>query len=286
MIKKPKFIKPLSSYHPKLLGLAKWLKQMDRKLDMLVDGEKYAQHKELSPLPYRIKRHQSTLLRKLGSSDMYLQHNKVTNLKLVVKALNGTIIRPNETFSYFKLVGKPTAKRGFKEGMELSFGEVKPAIGGGICQSSNLIYWLVLHTPLKIVERHHHSFDPFPDEGRVLPFASGATVMYNYLDLRFKNTTPYTFQLLLKVEEKYLVGELRCDRKLDFSYKVYEKNHYYEKRDGKYFRSNELHRRVIDTKTGDTIKREFLVRNYSQVKYTPSPQKLKAKYSCPPLDED
>jgi len=246
---------------------------------MLLDKHRYAKSKNPTPLPYRIKKHQSTLLRKLGESEMYLQHNKVENLKLVVEALNGTLIQPNEVFSYFKLLGKPTAKRGFKEGMELSHGEVKPAIGGGICQSSNLIYWMALHTPLEIIERHHHSFDPFPDEGRVLPFASGATVMYNYLDLRFKNTTPYTIQLLLSIDEKYLHGEFRIDGELEKSYKVYEANHYFEQIEGIYFRNNELHRKVIDRATGDTMKTEFIVRNYSQVKYIPTPQKLTAQYS-------
>lgn len=283
MIKKPKFIKPLSSYHPKLLGLAKWLKQIDRKLDMLFDGEKYSRTFQPTPLPYRIKKHKSTLLRKLGESQMYLQHNKVENLKLVVQALNGTIIKPNETFSYFQLLGRPTAKRGFKEGMELSHGEVKPAIAGGICQSSNLIYWMALHTPLEVIERHHHSFDPFPDEGRVLPFASGATVMYNYLDLRLKNTTPHTIQLLLSIDDNFLHGEFRTDGELEHSYRVYEDNHYYEKIDEIYFRHNELHRRVIDKTTGNTIKEEFIVRNYSEVKYTPTPEKLEATHSCPPL---
>ncbi len=278
-IKKPKGLKPLSSYHPKLLGLAIWLKQQERKVALLLDKHTYTTQKQSHPLPYRIIKHQSTLLRKLGQSQMYLQYNKVENLKLVVEALNGAIIKPNETFSYFKLLGRPSAKRGFKKGMELSHGEVKPAIGGGICQSSNLIYWMALHTPLEIIERHHHSFDPFPDEGRVLPFASGATVMYNYLDLRFKNTTPHTLQLLLWMDDKYLHGEFRIDGTLNQSYKVYEANHYFECINGIYFRNNELHRKIIDKTTGNKLETQFIVRNYSQVKYIPTAQKLKDKLS-------
>jgi vancomycin resistance protein VanW len=210
-----------------------------------------------------------------------MQYNKIKNLKLVVNSLNGIIIKPNETFSYFDILGKPTAKRGFKEGMQLSHGEVKPAIAGGICQSSNLIYWMALHTPLEIIERHHHSFDPFPDDGRVLPFASGATVMYNYLDLRLKNNTPYNIQLLLSIDDKFLHGEFRVEKELPYTYKVFEDNHFFKKIEDKYFRSNELYRRVIDRKTGNTIKKEFLVRNYSEVKYIPTKEKLKSTKSCP-----
>jgi len=280
MIQRPKFIsKPLSSYHPKLLNFAIFLKVINKKVDMLFDEHTYAKKRILAPYPHRIKKHKSLLLRKLGSCDMYLQHNKVKNLQIVADELNGIVIQPNETFSYFKLLGKPTKRRGFRGGIQLSNGEAIEATAGGICQSSNLIYWLALHTPLEIIERHHHSFDPFPDEGRVLPFASGATVMYNYLDLRLKNPTNQPIQLLLGVDDKFFYGEFRTDRELVYSYKVKEKNHYFEQIDGVYFRNNELYRKVIERRTGDIIKEEFIVRNYSEVKYIPTKEKLTAEFS-------
>jgi len=279
MLKKPKCIKPLAMYHPSLLGISIALKVTQKKLQMLLNGKKYATKKDIKPLKFRVKSHKSLLLRKLGSCDMYLQYNKIKNLELVIKALNGIIIEPNETFSYFKLLGKPTKKRGFKKGIQLSGGKVISATAGGICQSSNLIYWLVLHSPLEVVERHHHSFDPFPDEGRVLPFASGATVMYNYLDLQIYNPTEYKMQLLLKLDETFLYGELRTNKELKLSYKVIEKNHYFEKIDNTYYRSNELYKKVIDKRTGNYLREEFIVRNYSKVKYIPTKQKLEATSS-------
>ncbi|NEW61041.1 VanW family protein [Sulfurovum sp. bin170] len=280
MIKRPKFIsKPLSMYHPKLLHLAIMLKVWNKKLDMLFDGYRYATTRELEPFSYRIKKHKSLLLRKLGSCDMYLQHNKVKNLQIVVASLNGTVIQPDEVFSYFKLLGKPTKKRGFKEGIQLSNGEAIKATAGGICQSSNLIYWLALHTPLEIIERHHHSFDPFPDEGRVLPFASGATVMYNYLDLRLRNSTKYPIQLLLHIDDTFLYGEFRINNELKQSYRVVEENHFFEKVGDTYFRSNKLYRKIIDKRTGKSIKKEFIVRNYSEVMYPPNEERLNAEFS-------
>lgn len=71
---------------------------------------------------------------------MILQHNKVDNLKLVVQKINGIVIKPGETFSFCKSVGLPTKQKGYKLGMELSFGEARAGIGGGICQSSNLLH--------------------------------------------------------------------------------------------------------------------------------------------------
>ena len=47
------------------------------------------------------------------------------------------------------------------------------ATGGGLCQLSNLIYWMTLHTPLTITERYRHSYDVFPDSNRTQPFGSG-----------------------------------------------------------------------------------------------------------------
>ena len=45
-----------------------------------------------------------------------------------------------------------------------------------------------------MVERANHSFDPFPDEGRILPFGSGAAIFYNFIDLVLHNPTADTFR--------------------------------------------------------------------------------------------
>lgn len=273
MIKRPKFLKKsLALYHPWLYSLVVFIKRVERHCAWMFDGRKYAKGFQKEALEFRVKKHQSVLIRQYANhSDMQLQYNKVENLKLVIEALNGVVIKPNETFSFYKLLGKPTVKRGFKKGMELSQGEARAGVAGGICQSSNLIYWLVLHSPLEVIERHHHSFDPFPDSGRVLPFASGATVMYNYRDLCFYNPTQQSFQLNLWLDEKCLNGELRSDVEMKLKYHVYEKNHYFEKKENKYFRSNELWREV-KSKGREVVhlEQEFLVKNYAEVKYVPS----------------
>lgn len=106
---------------------------------------------------------------------MVWQENKVTNLKLAVKRLDGLILYPGETFSYWKRIGKPTARKGYKEGMVLFLGQIGGDIGGGLCQLSNLIFWMTLHTPLTVTERYRHSHDVFPDANRTQPFGSGAT---------------------------------------------------------------------------------------------------------------
>lgn len=262
--------KLLSQRYPIFYFISIWEKRIRRQVTWYFDNKRYTNTRKEEKLGFRVKKHQSKLLKKLGESDMQLQYNKITNLGIVVNQVNGTIIKPGETFSFCKTVGLPTKKRGFKEGMELSFGEAKSGIGGGICQSSNLMHWLALHSPLTINERHHHSFDPFPDDGRVLPFASGATVFYNYLDFQLTNNTKWTFQINLWLTEKLLEGEIRVNKELDFAYHVFEKNHYFLKKENDFFRTNEIWRnKIAKFRSGAIIETEMITKNYGRVKYIP-----------------
>ncbi len=264
--------KLLSQRHPLLYRASVAFHRLRRSLHSRFDGRTYCSAARIStePLPHRIRKHQSLLIRRLGSSDLRLQHNKVDNLRLVVAALDGVLLRPGDTFSFCRLVGKPTRRRGFKEGMELSFGLARPGIGGGICQSTNLLYWLALHSELTISERHHHTCDPFPDEGRVLPWSSGAAVFYNYLDFQLTNSTSATFQIRLWLTASHLVGELRCDREPTFKYHVYEENHRFLRSEDAYFRSNAIWRRAVNRATGITQGRELISRNFGKVLYEPN----------------
>ncbi|WP_052339823.1 VanW family protein [Gorillibacterium massiliense] len=217
--------------------------------------------------PYPVKKHQSLLRRKLGASDPVLQDNKVVNLGIAVSKVNGVIIEPGETFSFWRLIGKPTGKAGYLDGLLLSHGEVKSGVGGGLCQLANLFYWMTLHTPLTVVERHHHSFDPFPDDRRVLPFGSGASVFYNYIDLRFHNPTPHRFHFRVWLTDQHLKGEVTCDSDLPAAYHLEERNHRFHRKPEGNFRENEIWRKVIDKRIGALIREELLIRNYAEVKY-------------------
>ncbi|MGO4287994.1 VanW family protein [Chitinophaga sp. RAB17] len=262
--------KLLSQRHPILYFLAVWARRLRRYADWYFDNKAYVKEFSSEKLPYRVKKHQSVLLKKLGDSDRQLQINKVTNLNIATRKIDGIIIRPGQTFSFCKLVGRPTKRKGYLPGMELSFGEARAGIGGGICQISNLIHWLVIHSPLTVTERYHHSFDPFPDDGRVLPFGSGATVFYNYRDYQFTNNTDYTFQINLWFTDKCLEGELRMDTELDYVYHVTEKDHQFLKIDGQFYRKNEIWRdKKLKFKGGEIVKTELLTKNFARVTYTP-----------------
>ncbi|WP_231689610.1 VanW family protein [Bacillus sp. FJAT-27245] len=253
--------------HPILYNLRIKQKQIFRHLEDLGAGKKFAVCISNETLPFACKKHQSLLKRKLGDSDPKLQENKIVNISIASKAIDGIVISPGETFSFWKLVGSPSAKKGYIEGMLLSMGEVKTGIGGGVCQLANLLYWMALHTPLLVVERHHHSFDPFPDEGRVLPFGSGAGVFYNYVDLRFHNPTSQPFQVKVWLTDKHLKGSIHTNHDWPFAYHIEERNHKFLQKDGRNYRQNEIWRKTIDKVTGNHIGEELLIKNFSEVKY-------------------
>ena len=223
-------------------------------------------------LPVVLVRHASLLRRRLGDSDPRLQETKIVNLRLAVPSLDGLLIQPGETLSFWRRVGAPAARRGYQDGLVLAGGSVRSGTGGGLCQLSNLLYWIALHAPLEITEHHHHSFDPFPDDRRVLPFGSGAGVFYNYVDLRLRNPTSLTFQLVLEVTDEHLRGQLRADRRWPFSFHVEERDHRFVSVDGgRVFRQNELWRRTIDRRTGETVSFELIASNHAEVGYRVEP---------------
>ncbi|WP_424245253.1 vancomycin resistance protein VanW [Elusimicrobium posterum] len=261
--------KLLSQYHPALYFLAVWLRRIRRYGQWCFDSKKYAKERNFDNFPFRVKKHQSVLLRKLCGDEMQLQINKVTNLRVALKNLDGIVIKPGETFSFCKIVGLPSKRKGYLPGMELSFGKARAGTGGGLCQISNLLHWMALHSPLTITERYHHSFDPFPDEGRVLPFGSGATVFYNYRDFQFTNNTQNTFQIRLWISDKCLEGDLRCLEEPLHSYHVFERDHKFLKIEEEYYRKNTIWRERILKANGTKSEPELVVKNFARVMYKP-----------------
>lgn len=259
----------LSQRYPVLYPLAVRVHRVRRRAAWIRSDAVWSRERSGDLLPARVKRHRSLLLRTLGDSDLRLQLNKVANLRLASARVDGLLIRPGETFSFNKVVGSCTRRKGYVSGMRLSNGRAREGVGGGICQLANLLHWMFLHSPLTVVERSEHSFDPFPDNGRVLPWGVGCSIVYNYVDLVVRNDTDTTFQLLVGVGERHLEGDLRADRPLDRSYRVFARDEVFLRYGDEHFRRNEIWRTVIDTRTGDRIGEELIKRNCAKVMYLP-----------------
>lgn len=240
---------------------------MVRNLKDFFSFEKIAKTKISQELPILVKGHTSILVRKLHGVDLKLQENKVTNIKIACDKINGLIIHPGETFSYWKMIGNPTRENGFVDGLVIGRNGFYAGVGGGLCQMANMIHFLVLNSPLTVTELHHHSDALFPDERRRVPFGTGTSVRYNNCDYRFKNTTDQDVQIIVWCENGKLCGELRTTKQFPYRYKLVEENHHYKKEGKDYFRISQVYRIIIDRKTNKEVKKELILNNHSCVMY-------------------
>lgn len=250
-IKRSNLRRKLGNAYYGMLRCLKWIKM----------NSKFAKVKNFEPFPYKYFSHQTLLRRKLRNVDMWMQENKIVNLKIAVKKLNGIVIHPGEVFSYWKLIGKPTKRKGYLDGMFLRNGGFVAGTGGGLCQLSNLIFWMTIHTPLTVIERHRHGYDVFPDSNRTQPFASGATCSYPHIDLMIRNDTNDDYQLFLNVGEEYLEGEWRSSKEPVYRYEIIERDH--EMRAefwGGYTRRNKLYQQIFDLE-GNMLEEKLLLSN-------------------------
>ena len=258
----------MSELHPWLHAARAAELRFERRASDVLRRVRFARTIDHDPFAVVLVRHASILRRRLQDVDPALQESKIVNLRLAAATIDGLVIQPGETFSLWNRVGPPVARRGYTDGLILRGGRVAVGIGGGLCQLSNLVYWMALHTPLTVVEHHHHGFDPFPDVGRVLPFGSGATIFYSYGDLRLRNSTEQPIQLLARVGDRRLHGAIATDRAWPLAYHVEEEGHRFVREvDGRVYRENELWRRVVERRTGATLERSLLARNHALVAY-------------------
>lgn len=235
----------------------------------LTMNRQFSKEKQPQKLPFVYFSHQTPLLRRLKDVDMWMQHNKITNLKLAAAKVNGIVLRPGEVFSYWKLIGKPTKRKGYVDGMILKSGTFHAGIGGGLCQLSNLIFWMTIHTPLTVTERHRHSYDVFPDSNRTQPFGSGATCFYPHGDLMIRNNTQDEYQLLIWLDDEYLHGEWRVSSSPKYRYEIIERNHEMKSEFwGGYSRHNELYQQKFDL-DGHMLDEQLIVQNSAMMMYEP-----------------
>lgn len=140
---------------------------------------------------------------------------------------------------------------------------------------------MFLHLPVEMIERHRHSYDLFPDSGRVLPFASGATVFYNYVDLKVKNTLPYPIQIKLWTDEKYLKGQILSPQAKEGKIHIFEENHCFIRYQERFWRYNRIKKLVQKSDTSETT---LISENLVPVMYQVNLETLLEKYEVLDID--
>ncbi len=117
------------------------------------------------------------------------------NIALASNKINGTILAPDEIFSYNDVVGERSYSEGFEAAGVYVNGETVQGLGGGICQVSSTLFNAVVLANLDIVERVNHQLTV-----SYVPLGRDATVDYGNIDFRFKNTTGYPIKITCTAE--------------------------------------------------------------------------------------
>lgn len=125
---------------------------------------------------------------------------KLVNIRLSAGRLDGVVVAPGETFSFWALVGRPAEAAGFRIGRSIRGDVVGGEIGGGLCQVSGIAYEAGLRAGLTPVERHAHSRDLYTEAERFTPLGLDATVVWPWKDLRLLNphAVPVRFRFLVR----------------------------------------------------------------------------------------
>lgn len=134
----------------------------------------------------------------------YYVNNKdrTTNLKIASKKINGTIIRPGETFDFNKVVGSRTSSKGYKKAHVFTGGDgVAMGLAGGICQVASTTFNAALLANVQIVERHQHS-----QRVSYVPLGRDAAISGNVQNFKWKNNTKYAIKVGMTVKG----GKITC----------------------------------------------------------------------------
>jgi vancomycin resistance protein VanW len=99
---------PLSFVNPLFYRASVGLHRLFRRCRLALDSRDCSCSIAGIILPFRVFSHRSLLLRELAGTDMTLQLNKVKNLRIAVSLVDGVVVYPGATFSFWKLVGKPS----------------------------------------------------------------------------------------------------------------------------------------------------------------------------------
>ena len=148
----------------------------------------------------------------VASFDSRFPYNpsRTANLVTASNTINGTLLKPGETFSLNGILGERTEAKGYREGYVIESGRLVKGVGGGISQVSTVVYNLAWFSGATLVEHTPHTFyiSRYP-EGRE------ATVYWPTVDNTFTNSTPHAMLIQMWVADSQVHGRV-------WSTKVYD----------------------------------------------------------------
>ncbi len=116
--------------------------------------------------------------------------NRIRNIRNGVRKLNGVLLEPGEVFSTIEYTRPYTEEGGYYPELVIKGDEIKPEIGGGLCQLGTTLFRMAMNSGLDIVQRRNHSLvvSYYNDLENGLP-GTDATIYEPAPDFKFKNDT-------------------------------------------------------------------------------------------------
>lgn len=114
---------------------------------------------------------------------------RIHNIVLAASRINGTLIKPGETFSFNRAVGDISAATGYQTAYIIKDGRTVLGDGGGVCQVSTTLFRAALAAGLPIKERQAHAYRVSYYEQAGFKAGLDATVFSPTVDLQFTNDT-------------------------------------------------------------------------------------------------
>jgi len=135
--------------------------------------------------------------------------SRVHNVALAAARINGTLVKPGETFSFNDAVGDVSAETGYQAAYVIRNGRTELGDGGGVCQDSTTVFRAALDAGLPITERRPHSYRVGYYEQNAKA-GLDATVFGPTVDLKFLNDTPahLLIQTITNSETRELTVEI------------------------------------------------------------------------------
>jgi vancomycin resistance protein YoaR len=131
--------------------------------------------------------------------------SRIYNVALAVSRINGSLIKPGETFSFNNALGDVSKLTGYKEAYVIQNGKTVLGDGGGVCQVSTTLFRAILNAGLPVIERRAHAYRVFYYEQDAGP-GLDATVYSPTTDFKFKNDTPGNILIQAKADTKNLTA--------------------------------------------------------------------------------
>lgn len=135
----------------------------------------------------------------VGESDFSgSPYSRIVNIKVAINKFNGYIIPKSETMSFNKVLGRVSAREGYRQELVIVGPKLERQYGGGVCQVSTTMFRTAFLSGLPIVERHPHSYAVSYYE----PWGTDASIYIGGKDFKFKNNTEGDILVQTSIDEK------------------------------------------------------------------------------------